>query len=157
MTARRSRDRSADDAKLIRWREQDEAFISQTLKDALKVPFIRDGKGGMQDIFPADAYPAVLASVIDIRGVDRVYTKRQLILNALRRLGRYKKQGLPGFRRALSAEVRRYCRTPEEAYQIVFPLNVDRKSLGRRRWTCDATRVSSPRLIRASSCVSGEQ
>lgn len=124
------------DKKLVTWKDKgrDIERLERNLRALMDTIVIEKAKAVSHEGFKLEAIVYVLSSLIGLHGITNASIKNGIITQACFRLRTCKKQDAATFRRVLAAGVRRHLRLAEHPYRIVFPLNIDSRSLERRRW-----------------------
>jgi len=119
----------------VGWKDKDEEKINHYLGETMKLATIHDdGRVSFTGISGFHAYQEIITRNINIEGLEDVDRKRALVFKAISRFARYSKHTLPLFRLAIETELRRYFQMPTATFHILFPVNIRRTDLARRRW-----------------------
>ena len=124
------------DKKLVTWKEKEKDLpkLKRNLAALMDIMPIEEGQRVPYQAFKHDAIIYIVASLIKLPESVSESDKQRLLSNACFRLPTCKRQDATTLRRVLAAGVRRHLALPVQPYRIIFPLNVDHRSLTGRRW-----------------------
>ncbi len=125
--------KQSNKVKYIWWKDRDEKTVSRTLERLMKLITIENGKPNARSDFELDANIAILASLIEFSDIESEKTKRHLLQRTLFHLRTLKRRNLTGFRLTLDREAKKNLERQVPDWIFVFPINIDRRSLNKRR------------------------
>jgi hypothetical protein len=104
------------------------------VKDKAKTIFaLNTLKKSVIRVFEHDLYHNILLFAVDIKGVERIDTKKSILLSAISRFSGYKDHSLASFKKAVNKEINERRKAKKKTFSIIFLLNIDKRYIIRKR------------------------